>query len=125
TRIVLAASAPLTALTGAPPDNQARTLMALLARRRHRSAGGHRGFGLGGWLEDPVHGPWNAVLVGAADDRRHRIEVEDRRRRGDLPLERQPAPRVRGGPWAAPPAGHDVVKKDQRAKAEDERRDRD
>ena len=37
----------------------------------------------------------DAVLVRAADDLRDLVEVEDRRRRGDLPLERQRAPRVR------------------------------
>ena len=37
----------------------------------------------------------DAVLVRAADDLRDLVEVEDRRRRGDLPLERHRAPRVR------------------------------
>ena len=35
----------------------------------------------------------DAVLVRAADDLRDLVEVEDRRRRADLPLERQRAPR--------------------------------
>ena len=37
----------------------------------------------------------HAVLVRAADDLRDLVEVEDRRRRRDLPLERQRTPRVR------------------------------
>ena len=55
-------------------------------------------------LEDAVHRAGDAVLVGAADDRRDRVEVEDRRRRGDLPLERQRAPRVGRGARPAAPA---------------------
>ena len=45
-------------------------------------------------LEDAVHRAGHAVLVRPADDRRDGVEVEDRRRRGDLPLERERAPRV-------------------------------
>src|SRR4051794_36336340 len=37
--------------------------------------------------EDAVHRARHAVLVGAADDGGDGVEVEDRRRRGDLPLE--------------------------------------
>ena len=48
--------------------------------------------------------PGHAVLVGAADDLRDLVEVEDRRRRGDLPLERHRAPRVAGRRRAPLPA---------------------
>ena len=51
--------------------------------------------------EDAVHRARDAVLVGAADDGWYPVEVEDRRRRGDLPLERHPAPRVGHGARAA------------------------
>src|SRR3954471_2139514 len=45
-------------------------------------------------LEDPVDRARHAVLVRAADDGRHRVEVEERRRRGALPLQRERPPRV-------------------------------
>ena len=48
--------------------------------------------------------PGHAVLVGAADDRRDLVEVEHRRRRGHLPLDRVRAPRVARGQRAVPPA---------------------
>ncbi len=47
-------------------------------------------------VEDAVPRARHAVLVRAADDLRDLVEVEDRRRRGHLPLERQRAPRVGG-----------------------------
>src|SRR3954453_13520512 len=54
-------------------------------------------------LEDPVPRAGPAVLIRPADDGRDVVEVEDRRRRGDLPLERERAPRVRRRPCAAAP----------------------
>ena len=54
-----------------------------------------------------------------------RVEVEDRRRRGDLPLERERAPRVGHRARPAAPRGDHVVGEDQRAQAEDEGADRD
>ena len=86
---------------------------------------GARSRGRGRRREDAVHGARHAVLVGSADDRRDAIEVEDRRRRGDLPLERQRAPRVGHRARAAAPAGDHVVDEDQRAEPEPEARDRD
>src|SRR5439155_3211351 len=59
---------------------------ALLMRLRHRRRTG-RGRDLG-LAEHPVHRPRDAVLVGTTDDRRYRVEVEHRRGRRDLPLER-------------------------------------
>ena len=46
-------------------------------------------------VHDRVPRAADAVLVRAADDLRDLVEVEDRRRRGHLPLERERAPRVR------------------------------
>ena len=43
---------------------------------------------------DRVAGAGHPELVGAADDPRDLVEVEDRRRRGDLPLDRVGAPGV-------------------------------
>ena len=40
-----------------------------------------------GWSEGAVYRAWHAVLVRPADDGRDAVEVEDRRRRGNLPLE--------------------------------------
>ena len=71
---------PLLIALGAPHDARPPALRP--------PAGGRRG------REDAVHRARDAVLVGAAHDRGHPVEVEDRRRRGDLPLERHAAPRV-------------------------------
>src|SRR6202043_542638 len=60
--------------------------------------------GGGRWGEDPVHGAGDAVLVRTAHDGRYAVEVEHGRRRADLPLQGQPAPRVGHGPRAASPA---------------------
>ena len=60
----------------------------------------------------------HAVLVRSADDLGDLVEVEDRRRRGHLPLERESAPRVGLRDRAASPADHHVVDED------DERRRR-
>ena len=73
----------------------------------------------------PCTAPGNAVLVRPADDGRDRVEVEDRRRRRDLPLERERAPRVGLGARAAAPGGDHVVGEDERAEAEEEAHDRD
>ena len=67
----------------------------------------------------------DAVLVRRADDLRDLVEVEDRRRRADLPLERHRAPRVRRRDRAAAPARDHVVEEDERRRAEPERRERD
>ena len=67
----------------------------------------------------------DAVLVRRADDLRDLVEVEDRRRRGDLPLERHRAPRVRRRDRAEAPARDHVVEEDERRGAEPERRERD
>ena len=66
--------------------------------------------------------PGHAVLVRAADDARDLVEVEDRRRRGDQPLDRLRAPRVVAGERAPPPADDHVVEEDQLGGAEQERR---
>ena len=58
-----------------------RGLLGLGRRGRSRSHAVRRG---------------RSVLVRAADHLRNLVEVEDRRRRGNLPLERERAPRVRG-----------------------------
>src|ERR1700731_1675543 len=71
---------------------------------RHRDAAGGTRPDLGATAEDAVHRAGHAVLVRPADDRRGRVEVEDRRRRRDLPLERQRAPRVRDRARTAAPA---------------------
>ena len=55
-------------------------------------------------VQDRVHRAGDAVLVRAADDLRDLVEVEDRRRRGNLPLERARPPRVAGGAGPAGPA---------------------
>ena len=66
--------------------------------------------------EDRVPRARDAVLVRAADDLRDLVEVEDRRRRGDLPLERVRAPRVARRERAADPAGDHVVEEDERSR---------
>src|SRR5215208_4655480 len=90
-------------------------------------AGGDRARGsrLGRRLEDPVDRAGDAVLVGRADDGRDLVEVEDRRWRGHLPLERQRAPWVGHGDRAAAPARDHVVEEDEEAQPERERRHRD
>src|SRR5690349_15748391 len=59
--------------------------------------------------EDRVPRTGDAVLVRVADDLRDLVEVEDRRRRADLPLERERAPRVALGDLAVPPRVDHVV----------------
>src|SRR5205814_5285901 len=98
--------------------------MALLAGRRRRHARGYGLSGLHGWLEDAVDGTRHAVLVRPADDCRDRVEVEDRRWRGHLPLECEPTPRVRRRSRSAAPTRDDVVEEDQRAEPEQEARER-
>src|SRR4051794_26085060 len=84
----------------------------LLVRWVGRSPGGRRRLArhrLGRRSEYPVDGTGHAILVGAADDGGDLVEVEDRRRRGDLPPERERPPRVpRGARPAAPGGGHVV-----------------
>src|SRR3954447_7049479 len=80
-----------------PPEDP----WASVGRRVLARAGGLRH--LGAALEHAVDGAGDAVLVGAADDRRDRVEVEDRRRGRALPLERERAPRVRCGARPATP----------------------
>ena len=58
--------------------------------------------------------PGHAVLVGAAHDLRDLVEVEDRRRRGHLPLERARAPRVAGRRRTEGPADDHVVEEHER-----------
>src|SRR5436305_203014 len=89
-----------------------------------RSGGDGAGLDLGRRLEDPVDGAGDPVLVRPADHGRDPVEVEDRRRGGDLPLEREGAPRVRGRARAEPPRGHDVVEEDERREPEQEGGDR-
>src|SRR6185312_17080170 len=96
-----------------------------LRGRCRRDAAGRRRLGLRRRLEDAVDRAGYAVLVRTAHHRRHRVEVEDRGRRGDLPLQRQRAPRVGGGARAEAPAHDHVVEEDERAEAEQEARDRD
>src|ERR1700742_4804283 len=60
-------------------------------------------------LEDAVHRVRHAVLVRAADHGRHRVEGEDRRRRGHLPLQRERPPGVGRSARAAAPGGGTVV----------------
>ena len=72
---------------------------------------------------DRVPGAGDAELVGAADDARDLVEVEDRRRRGDLPLDRVGAPGVGLGPRAEAPADDHVVEEDELDGAEHEGED--
>ena len=69
---------------------------ASMVRRRH-----------GRLVEDDVLGARLAVVVRAADHARRAVEVEDRRRRGDLPLDRQRAPGVVAG--AGSPRHHEMI----------------
>ena len=75
--------------------------------------------------QDRVPGARDAVLVGTADDLRDLVEVEDRRRRRDLPLERARVPRVGLGDRAALPADDHVVDEQDERGAEHEGRDGD
>src|ERR671914_945127 len=98
--------------------------------RRSRRVDRLRGLGRPARLDGPpVHdgmpGATHAVLVRAADDLRDRVEVEDGRRRGDLPLERHRAPRVPRRERSAPPAHEHVVEEDERRGTEGEGGDRD
>src|SRR5215213_11420581 len=68
-----------------------RTLAMRFTSLRGRCCGdvaGCRRLGLCRRLEDAVDRAGDAVLVRTAHHRRHRVEVEDRGRRRDLPLER-------------------------------------
>src|SRR5450755_4023113 len=78
------------------------------ARTGCSSSGSGCGRGRG---EDGVHRSWHSVLVRTADDRRNSVEVEDRGRRGDLPLEGQASPGIADGSSSATPAGDHVVDK--------------
>src|ERR1700747_2117833 len=82
------------------------------SRGRPRAAACAGGGG-GRGSEDAVYGAGHAVLVGAADDRRHAVGVEDRGRRSALPLERHATPWVGQRARAAAPAGDDVVEEQQ------------
>src|SRR5580765_192836 len=84
----------------------------------HRLGGGRA-------AEDRVAGAGDAVLVRAADDLRHLREVEDRRRRADLPLEAHRVPRVVARGRAVLPRPDEVVDEDERGRAEREGGDRD
>ena len=72
-------------------------------------------------VEDRVARAANAVLVRAAHHLRDLVEVEDGRRRGDLPLERERPPRIGGRRLAAAPADDQVVEEDEGRGAEEER----
>ena len=101
----------------APPSvSLATTRIVLMAGSPRPAGGGSRGPAARhlGALEHAMDRAGDAVLVRAADDGRDRVEVEDRRRRGDLPLERERPPRVRGRPRAAAPRRDHVVEEDQR-----------
>src|SRR5215208_4877971 len=74
-------------IRGSPPEDQSPSLGGRVLAR----AGGLRHLGTA--LEHAVDRAGNAVLVRAADDGRDRVEVEDGWRRGNLPLERERAPR--------------------------------
>src|SRR5258707_6790415 len=63
--------------------------------------------------------------VRVADDLRDLDEVADRRRRADLPLERQRAPWIALGNRPVRPRVDHVVEEDERGGTEPERRDRD
>ena len=73
--------------------------------------------------------PWTAsgtpYSYGPPTTVGHVVEVEDRRRRGHLPLERERLPRVRRGARAAAPRGDHVVDEHQRREPEHERAQRD
>ena len=60
----------------------------------NRNGGGGRG------TEDGMPRAGDTVFVRAADDLGDLVEVEDRRRRTDLPFEGQRMPRVRLGDFA-------------------------
>ena len=75
--------------------------------------------------EDRVLRAGDAVLVRPADDLRDLVEVEDRRRGRDLPLERARVPGVRLGDRAAHPARDHVVDEEHERRPEHEGRDRD
>src|SRR3954463_5873182 len=108
-----------------PMVSFARTrTLAMATPSRSRGGGGGWGFRLHR-LENAVHRAGDAVLVRAADHGRDLVEVEDRRRRGHLPLERQRAPRVTGRRRAASHADHHVVEEHERRRAEEERCDGD
>src|SRR3954466_5726826 len=99
----LVAARSLTVSSSLPPPSVsfATTRMVLIGSRSSSSLGGRLGVGarrgrLGlrrrGRPADAVDRPRHAVLVGAADDGRNLVEVEPRRRRGDLPLEGERPP---------------------------------
>src|SRR6202020_3450560 len=83
-------------------SDESRTWTAATRAGRSRSR-------LRRWRERAVHGAGHAVLVWTADDGRQLVEVEDRRRRGDLPLDRHAAPRVLHRARTATPARDHVV----------------
>src|SRR4051794_21236727 len=93
-----------TSTFGISGSSRERPRLTLLFSLRGGSARGLLGPRLGGRLEDAVARAGDAVLVRAADHGRDLVEVEDRRRGGALPLERERAPRVGGRAGAAAPA---------------------
>src|SRR4051812_42570568 len=97
---------------GGPTECAASTLI--------RSSVGGVG-GRCGVVEDRVACARLAVVVRAADDARLGVEVEAGWRRGDLPLERQRAPRVGRRGLTADPRDDRVVDEDERRGTEAER----
>src|ERR1700722_14991080 len=89
---------------------------SLARRAQHATCGGC----CGGGGKDSVDRTGNAVLVRATNDSRQFVEVEDGRRRGDLPLERHAAPGVGDRDGAATPACDHVVDEHQRADSQRE-----
>src|SRR5215218_11201162 len=84
--------------SGRPPSVSLATTRIVLKAGSFRGSrggrllvrGGPRGLRhFGPALEDPVDGARDAVLVRPAHDRRDGVEVEDRRRGRELPLEGQ------------------------------------
>ena len=78
--------------------DQARARRPSRSRSRGRGSVASAHLFLGSCTRSPLKIAWRApgtpYSYGLADDLRDLVEVEDRRRRGDLPLERQRAPRV-------------------------------
>src|SRR6266540_3880651 len=78
-----------------------------------------------GAVQQRVPRAGDAVLVRVADDLRDLVEVEHRRRRAHLPLERQRAPRIARRRRAVAPRVDHVVEEDDHRRAQSERADRD
>ena len=75
------------------------------------------GCGTSAPLNTPCTAPGTPYSYGPPTTVGNGVEVEDRRRRGDLPLERQRAPRVGHRARPAAPRRDHVVGEDQRAEA--------